>query len=196
MAGKSKIVKGALGALTDIFRKGDDVPVDESRRAFVKGAAASPAVALGGGAAVLGAKALFSAGKFDDIVAKIKSAFDPDAYEDIYSAGETLQKKLGINDSEFAKISDGTTAMDDANYFIEDQSLDINNMNPSDIADMVRNSLDGAFDSLNYDYRKGRGMNPIILIDEFKIPAFKNEVMKKFPNLDPTEVSDLAGKLF
>lgn len=49
MAGKGKIVRGALEGLTDIFTKGDDAPVDPSRRAFVKGVGAVGAAgALGG----------------------------------------------------------------------------------------------------------------------------------------------------
>jgi hypothetical protein len=40
MAGKAKIVRGALEALTDVLKSEDVAPVDESKRAFVKGAGA------------------------------------------------------------------------------------------------------------------------------------------------------------
>jgi len=207
MAGKGKFGKflegkarGALENLSDVFTS-KDAPVDESRRQFIKKAPVATAGGAGalaglGTATALGAKALFSQGKFDNILAKIKDSFDPDAYDDIYSAGETLQKKLGIDDSEFAKISDETTAMDDAFYYIEDQDLNIDNMNSSEIAELVRNSLDNIFESLNWDYRKGRGENPMVLVDEFKIPAFKLEVEKNFPGLDQNEIDDLAKRLF
>tara|TARA_R100001015_G_C4634376_1_gene200772 strand:- start:6247 stop:6861 length:615 start_codon:yes stop_codon:yes gene_type:complete len=204
MAGKGKFGKfiegkarGALENLSDVFTS-KDAPVDESRRQFIKQAPVATAGGAGalaglGTATALGAKALFSQGKFDDILAKIKDSFDPDAYDDIYSAGETLQKKLGIDDSEFAKISEETTAMDDALYY---QDLNIDNMNSSEVAELVRNSIDDIFESLIWDHKKGRGENPMVLVDEFKIPAFKLEVEKNFPNLDQDEVDDLAKRLF
>lgn len=78
MAGKGKIVRGALGALTDVFKKGDEVPVDESRRSFVKGAAAAPVVA---GGALVGIKA----GKkmIDDIPVPVKKEVAQEAAKEI-----------------------------------------------------------------------------------------------------------------
>mgnify|MGYP003116017972 FL=1 len=61
MAGKANVVRGALGALTDIFTS-KDAPVDESKRSFMRGAAVAP---LAGAGALVGLKAVPKL--FDDI---------------------------------------------------------------------------------------------------------------------------------
>ena len=201
MAGKEKLIRGALGALTDIFKKGSDEPADPSRREFLKsapGAAVGGAGALagiGGTAAIVGAKALLGQGKLDNIISRIKSAFDED-WQDISlnttdSPTEILQKKLGIDDNEFARISDETSFMDHFEYQEE-----IGQMSSPEIATGIRGIADDFMSSFAYDYYKGRGSNPSELINEFRIPAFKNEVSKQFPDLDPTELNDVAEMLF
>ena len=201
MAGKGKIVRGALEGLTDVFTKGDDAPVDESRRQFIT---KTPVAAVGGAgalagigtAAALGAKALFSQGKFDDIVAKIKSAFDED-WQDISlnttdSQTEILQKKLGIDDNDFAKISEETSMLEQLDAI----DLDPSEMTSSELANQIKNMTDEFMSEYSWDYMKGRGIDPSVLIRELKVPAFKLEVEKQFPGLDKNELNDLAKKLF
>jgi hypothetical protein len=106
MAGKAKIVRGALEALTDVFKKGSDEPADPSRRALLK---AAPAAAVGGagalagigGAAMLGAKALFGQGRFDKIISEIKPAID-----EFYESGdwEGLGKTLDLTPNEIDNV--------------------------------------------------------------------------------------------
>lgn len=201
MAGKSKIVEGALGALSDIFKKGEDKPVDEGRRKFLKSAPATAVggagalAGVGGGAAIIGARALLGQGKFDDIVAKIKDAFDEDWYDmslnTTDSPTETLQRKLGIDDNEFSKISNETLFMDHLEWQEE-----LNNWTPTEIATGIRQITDDWMGSHAYDHYKGRGDSPVELINQFKIPAFKNEVSKNFPELDSKELNDVAEMLF
>jgi|TARA_R110002020_G_scaffold48763_2_gene138962 hypothetical protein len=105
MAGKSKIVRGALEAFTDIFKKGDDVPVDKSRRSFVKGAAVAPVIA---GGALVGIKA----GKklIDDIPVPVKKevaqetakeiseSFNASSFDwinELYSGSPKLRQMIG-----------------------------------------------------------------------------------------------------
>jgi hypothetical protein len=197
MAGpKGTIARGALEALTDI---GDEA-VDLGRRAFLqkapKAVVGGAGAAAGLGAAAIGAKALFTKGKFDDIISKVKSAFDEN-WQDISfrttdSPSETLQKKLGIDDNEFAKISEDTSFMEQ----FEEIELDPDQMSSSEITTEVKGLVDEAMGSFSWDFYKGRGDNPSVLIDQFKIPAFKNEVSKQFPELDPNEVDELASRLF
>tara|TARA_R100001163_G_C5039296_1_gene177786 strand:- start:316 stop:1116 length:801 start_codon:yes stop_codon:yes gene_type:complete len=85
MAGKGKIVRGALGALTDVFKKSDDAPVDESRRTFVKGAAVAPIVA---GGALAGIKA--GTKLIDDVPTPVKK-------EAVQEAGKILEN-ISISD--------------------------------------------------------------------------------------------------
>ena len=186
--------KGALANL-------GDEPVDLGRREFLQKA---PKAVVGGAgaaaglgtAAALGAKALFTKGEFDDIISKVKSAFDEN-WQDISfrttdSPSETLQKKLGIDDNEFAKISDDTSFIE----HLEEIELDPAQMSSSEIATEVKGLVDEAMGSFSWDFSKGRGDNPSVLIDEFKIPAFKNEVSKQFPELDPQDIAELAEKIF
>ena len=203
MAAGSKIVKGVYGALKDITSSKPDAPVDESRREFIKKA---PVATVGGAgaltglgtAAALGAKALFGQGKFDDILEKVKSAFDEDQ-QDISLHGsdrgdpvEILQKNLEIDDDDLAKISEETSIFEQFDWL----DLDTDEMTPSEIADAMREMTDDAMGSFAYDFMKGRGDNPSSLIDEFKIPAFKLEVQKQFPDIEADELNDLARKLF
>ena len=188
---KAKLIRDAAGALGDI--------VDEGRRAFLKKA---PVVAAGGAlgglgaAAVVGAKALFGQGKLDDIIAKIKSSFDEDwqniSLNTAESLSEILQKNLNYNDDEFFKISDETGFIEQFDMI----DLDPDKMSSAEISKAVKGLVDDAMSDYSYDFAKGRGTDPKILIDEFKIPAFKNEVIKKFPDIDLSELDDLSGKLF
>jgi hypothetical protein len=194
---KGTIARGALEALTDI---GDEA-VDLGRRAFLQKApkavvgGAGAAAGLGGAAAI-GAKALFTKGKFDDIISKVKSAFDEN-WQDISfrttdSPSETLQRKLGIDDNEFAKISEDTSFMEQ----FEEIELDPDQMSSFEITTEVKGLVDEAMGDFSWDFSKGRGDNPSVLIDQFKIPAFKNEVSKQFPELDPKDIAELAEKIF
>ena len=195
MAGpKSKIVRGALEALTDVT----DEAIDVGRREFLKKTpvgAAGVTTGLGTGV-VLGAKALFAKGGLDKIIEKIKSAFDEN-WQDISlyttdSPTGILQKKLGIDDNEFAKISEDTIFYDQFDIY----DLNPEEMTSSEISKGIKSMTDDHMGSYAWDFSKGRGDNPSTLINEFKIPAFKNEVSKQFPGLDPSEIDELANRLF
>jgi hypothetical protein len=213
MAAGKKIVKGLFGALPD-----DPGPVDQSRRQFVKKAAvATPAVAVGAGALsklpvkeiaeeVAGEVApaiktgkksladLFASGRLDDTISKIRSAFDED-WVDVAESGEAnpldvLKRNLGYDEDQIAKISEESGIME---YGMLE---DLEDMNNAEIAESMRDLLDSFMQDYAYDFRKGRGENPTVLIDEFKKPAFKNEIMEKFPGVDAGEVESLANRLF
>ena len=47
-----------------------------------------------------------------------------------------------------------------------------------------------------WDFMKGRAKALLFLIDEFKKPAFKNEILEQFPDVDVNEINSLADKLF
>jgi hypothetical protein len=199
MAGKGKIVRGALEALTDAFK---DKPVDKSRREFIKKAPVATAGGAGalaglGTAAVIGAKALFSQGKFDDIIAKIKSSFDEDWHDISFHTNESpsgiLQKSLGISDDEFVKISDDTQFIDQFEDVLSEMEGEVS---VDKISSGIRDMVDNFMGEYSWDFHKGRGENPSVLIDEFKKPVFKLEVRKKFPDIDSAELDDLTEKLF
>ena len=187
MAGKGKIVRGALEGLTDVFTKGDDAPV-----AAVGGAGA---LAGTGTAAALGAKALFSQGKFDDIIAKIKSLTDEDW--NFFSADEafnTVKEKFGLSDSETVKL------FDDSEYFSHGPG---DYGGESSLTDYIYTH--GAEKPESKEYLLGEIDDTIYnltneeTVDSFNqlLPsAFRSEIMKKFPNLDPEDIDDLASRLF
>jgi hypothetical protein len=132
----------------------------------------------------------------DKIIEKIKSSFDEDwqriSLHGPESPTDILQKNLGIDDDEFAKISKDTTFFGQFDIY----DLDPKQMTSSEISKGVKGFADSWMDSLALDFSKGRGDNPSMLINEFKIPAFTNEVLNKFPELDPSEVDELANRLF
>tara|TARA_R100000664_G_C2677240_1_gene86772 strand:- start:63 stop:611 length:549 start_codon:yes stop_codon:yes gene_type:complete len=112
VAGKGKIVRGALEGLTDIFTKGDDAPVDESRRTFMKGA---------GTVGALGALAGIKAGTklVDDILPVAsksalelpQSIFDLPSFKSVDAALEKLfpsgEESFGFGtDSLLTEMSD------------------------------------------------------------------------------------------
>jgi len=108
MAGKEKLIRGALGALTDIFKKGSDEPADPSRRAFLKGApgaavgGAGALAGIGGTAAIVGAKALFGQGRFDKIISEVKPAID-----EFYESGgdwKILEDALDLTPQELDSV--------------------------------------------------------------------------------------------
>ena len=207
MAGKGKIgefiegkARGALENLSDVFTS-KDAPVDESRRQFIKQAPVATAGGAGalagiGTAAAMGAKALFSQGKFDNILEKVKSAFDEDwqniSLNTTDSPTEILQKKLEIDDNDFAKMSEETGMFEQLDMF----DLDPSEMSSGEVAQSIKDLTDSFMRDFSWDHMKGRGDNPSVLIDEFKIPAFKLEVEKNFPGLDQDEIDDLAKRLF
>jgi hypothetical protein len=200
MAGKGKIVRGALDALTDVFKAGDDAPVDESKRAFIR---KSPAAAVGGAgalgglgtAAALGAKALFSQGKFDDIIAKIKSLTDEDW--NFFSADEafnTVKEKLGLSDPETVKL------FDDSGYFSHGQGdyggessltdyIYVHGAEKPESKKYLLEEIDDRIDNLTNE-------ETVDSFNQLLPSALRLEIMKKFPDLDKNELDDLAKKLF
>tara|TARA_R100001082_G_scaffold85276_1_gene51798 strand:- start:12969 stop:13547 length:579 start_codon:yes stop_codon:yes gene_type:complete len=120
MAGKGKFGKflegkahGALGELTDVFTS-KDVPVDESRRTFIKGAAVTPIFAGGALAGIkVGAKlvddilpvASKSAPKLPQSIFDLPSFKSVDAaFEKVFPSGE---ESFGFGtDSLLAEMSD------------------------------------------------------------------------------------------
>tara|TARA_R110000787_G_scaffold283817_1_gene396928 strand:+ start:587 stop:1372 length:786 start_codon:yes stop_codon:yes gene_type:complete len=183
-----------LGALPD-------APVDQSKRNFMKGAVPAAAGlgalgALGGPVAKKSLNDLFSSGALDDTLLKIKSAFDED-WVDIADSGnvnslEVLQKNLGYNDDQLAKISDETSLIEQ----LEMVDLDTSKMTSAEIAQKMREMTDNFMGDFAWDFMKGRGESPAVLIDEFKKPAFKNEILEQFPDVDVNEINSLADKLF
>jgi len=163
MAGpKSKIVRGALEALTDVT----DEAIDVGRREFLKKTpvgAAGVATGLGTGVA-LGAKALFTKGKFDDIINNIKSSIDDLAEDYDWDAFMETNK---MKESDLADILEPM-------YGMRDEKL-------PEIIDMLENADDIPFSES---------------IQDIKVPLFTRELLNKFPGLDPSEIDELANKLF
>jgi len=171
--GKGKYIRGALKGLTDIFKAGDDAPVDESKRSFIR---KSPAVAVGGAGALtglgtatgigaaVGAKALFAKGGFDDIVTKIRISVN-DLAED--GDWDTFMKTNNLKEKDLADILEPM-------YGMRDEKL-------PEIIDMLENADDVDFSQI---------------VQDIKLPLFTRELRIKFPELDPNEVDDLASRLF
>jgi hypothetical protein len=196
VAGKSKIVKGALGALTDVFTKGEKVPFDKSRRTFLKGAAvAAPVVGAG---AIVGAKATLSSKDLNNIIRKITSAFDEDWQKLSEGYGgqvEKLQKNLGYGDEDLYKIfksKDSSKFYDDWQYWHQsDPPIDFNETNPAQFVKTFRHGINEMMGDVH-----ALRENPSTVIDGLKTSIFKNEVLKKAPDFDSSELDDLANSLF
>lgn len=203
MAGKSKIVEGALGALSDIFKKGEDKPVDEGRRKFLKSAPATAVggagalAGVGGGAAIIGAKALFGQGKFDDIIVKIKAAM-----EEMTNTGgdwEALEKSLDLTPNEIDSVLKNDTFAGD---FLEDavqyepSKADLDKkFHGFDIpgSEGEHNFLRGEFDSLWYS----SDLPDVTYYNEaLGGPLFKYMAKKVAPDVDDKELLELQGWLF
>ena len=159
--------------------KNDDAPVDESRRQFIKKAPVATVGGTGalagiGTSAALGAKALFSQGKFDDVLEKIKLSLDEDW--NFFSADEafnTIKEKLNLSDSETIKL------FDDSGYF---------GKSPESKNDLLE-KIDDTIENLTNE-------ETIDSFNQLIAPAFKNEIIKKFPDVDKDELNDLAESLF
>jgi hypothetical protein len=196
MAALTKIVKGALSGLSD-------APVDKSKRKFMKkavtGSAAAGSAAALGGAGILGTEVikagkkslpesikagkkslgeLFSSGKLDNIMSKIKEAFDEDWAD---STLGDLQKNLNYSDNQLMKVSEDVDFLYDINA-PED---------PFETASEIKDFADDIMGEMVYG-----GDDPAFLIGEFKKPVFKNEVLEQFPDVNIDELNSLTDKLF
>jgi|TARA_R110000824_G_scaffold3794_3_gene18129 hypothetical protein len=185
MAALTKIVKGALSKLSD-------APVDKSKRKFIKKAVAVPAAAgsaaVLGGAGILGTEAikagkkslgeLFASGKLDNIVSKVKKAFDEDWAD---STLDDLQKNLNYNDNQLMKVSEDVD-------FLYDMAAP---EDPFKTASEIKDFTDDIMGEMVYG-----GDNPAFLIGEFKKPVFKSEVLEQFPDVNIDELNSLTDKLF
>ena len=196
MAALTKIVKGALSGLSD-------APVDKSKRKFMKkavtGSAAAGSAAVLGGAGILGTEAikagkkslpeaikagkkslgeLFSSGKLDNIMSKIKKAFDEDWAD---STLDDLQKNLNYSDDQLMKVSE------DVDYLYDMAAPE----DPFETASEIKDFADDIMGEMGYG-----GDDPAFLIGEFKKPVFKNEVLEQFPDVNIDELNSLTDKLF
>lgn len=196
MAALTKIVKGALSGLSD-------APVDKSKRKFMKkavtGSAAAGSAAVLGGAGILGTEAikagkkslpeaiktgkkslgeLFASGKLDNIMSKIKEAFNED-----WRGGtlDDLQNNLNYSDDQLMKVSEDVD-------FLYDMAAP---EDPFETASEIKNFTDDIMGDMVYG-----GENPAFLIGEFKKPVFKNEVLEQFPDVNIDELNSLTDKLF